>query len=530
MNSRPRPRSASFGPTSRALSFGFDQTLDRSIVRKRQSMSALPSLSGVFREDEHPHTAPLFDQFFIVGANPLNFSPAPVLLMAYPASNAFLAPHELKRLPDFCFPHGFGRVSDDRYLEQFVFEIGASANPFRLFGVCSVASFRGCADAFFARGAAKEHPVCLCFLTRNPLIATAFHTLYFLSRALGGTVPALTAHAPRRAPPPAPAGALLPGMVADGGAQCLAGLAVPAWFSAQLGFFRELMPVDAVQRVSLARSSAMSFPNLAQAPRCLFYASLDLLFTSLAPAAVVHAVSLFLLERQIVFVCRDTHRLTLCLLCVRGLAAPFRYRGSFVPVLPAGAAYAGLLDAPTPFVVGVLRSSGARVPAHVCVVDLDAGTVRDPDSGPLVVGSGAVVQALEALLAKCAPLPPARPSPALYAQAVRERKSEFASLHSYLHFERRTVLAEAECAEIIALFAALVAPALEAFAALCSVTDRTDSARPVTVFNAELFLESTAGPDSAFYAAFAQTCMFQEFIERRMDELARPLAPSILVP
>jgi hypothetical protein len=63
-------------------------------------------------------------------------------------------------------------------------------------------SFRHCADLFFARGPSKDYPMCLCFLTRNPLIATSFHILYFFSRALSGTVPALTARAPRL--PPAP--------------------------------------------------------------------------------------------------------------------------------------------------------------------------------------------------------------------------------------------------------------------------------------------------------------------------------------
>jgi hypothetical protein len=53
------------------------------------------------------------------------------------------------------------------------------------------------------------------------------------------------------------------------------------------------------------------------------------------------------------------------------------------------------------------------------------------------------------------------------------------------------------------------------------VTDRTDEQHPVTVFNKELFFASLSPQMSPFYFAFSQTTMFQEFIDKKMDEKSR---------
>jgi hypothetical protein len=281
----------------------------------------------------------------------------------------------------------------------------------------------------------------------------------------------------------------------------------------------------------------MTIPNLSRARNCLFYASLDLLFQSLSIERVLQVFSLFLLERQMVFVSADSHRLTLAMLCLRGLAMPFRYRGSFLPVLPDRDEYSDLLDAPTPYAIGVLNSNTkVRIPSHACVIDLDAGTVADPDHGPLVPGAKMAIRTLKKLIQATILLPQPGWHGAKemgevntrYCQAVREHKAEFASLHSYWRCPRKRLFTEAHTDEIVAVFAELLAPPLEAIASICFVTDCTDRHRPVTVLNRELFRQTIKENESAFYEAFTQTTMFQEFIDRKMDEKSREIAALII--
>jgi hypothetical protein len=109
--------------------------------------------------------------------------------------------------------------------------------------------------------------------------------------------------------------------------------------------------------------------------------------------------------------------------------------------------------------------------------------------------------------------------------------SGLASWHSYIRSERRILFNEEQVDEIAAMFAALLAPDIAARALLFFVTDRTEPRRPITIFNAELFLASLEGKDAQFFRAFAQTMMFHEFIDRQIDETTSDLvAQSALIP
>jgi hypothetical protein len=279
----------------------------------------------------------------------------------------------------------------------------------------------------------------------------------------------------------------------------------------------------------------MSIPSACEAENAVFYAALDLLFSSLSVENVLHAVSLFLLERPVVVLCSDLHRQSLCTLCLRELVRPFRYRGTFLPVLPECEKYRAVLESPMPYVVGILKSRAAvRIPEYATVVDLDADTVIDPDNGPRVAGAGRAAARLRALFgAWRVDLPPmwtGRRNPE-YAAAVHARKGEFASWHSYVQAPRSLMFSDAQVDEIARIFGTLIAPDVAARAVLCFVTDRTVKRCPVTIFNRELFLASLEEPDAPFYRAFAQTMMFNEFIDRQLDEKGHePSPPSILVP
>jgi hypothetical protein len=365
--------------------------------------------------------------------------------------------------------------------------------------------------------------------------ATSFGILYFLAKLLIGAVASPDVHCGAATILTVSPSDLLPGLEFQGCAQGIVGREIPEWFVRELSFFRGVAPDATPSPLALARRSVMSIPSTYQSVNAVFYAALDVLFSSLSVENILHAVSLFLLERPVVVLCSDLHRLSLCTLCLRDLVRPFRSRGTFLAVLPERENYRAVLESPMPYVVGIVKSRAAvRIPEYATVVDLDADTVIDPDDGPRVAGAGRAAARLRALFAAWrVDLPPmwtGRRNPE-YAEAVHARKGEFASWHSYVHAPRSLMFSDAQVDEIARIFATLIAPDVTARAVLFFVTDRTVKRCPVTIFNRELFLASLEGPDAPFYRAFAQTMMFNEFIDTQVDEKGREPAPlPILVP
>jgi hypothetical protein len=451
----------------------------------------------------------LFDQFFLIGADPLTLSPPPIptILMSYPASNSFLTCEEISELPFFCFPFTFSPITANRekFLQQFIFEIGGNSNPFRIFGICTITLFP---NTWFNSLSTKDYPICLCFLTRTPLIATSFHILYFLAKFLSGSVSTIT-----------------PTIELQCSAQQMIFREIPNSFLQELCYFRRITPHDSKISLALGHKSVMTIPSLFQASNAIFYASLDLLFSSLSVENVMHALSLLLLERQVVILCSDVHQLTLGALCLRELLRPFRWRGAFLPLLPDRDKFRAILEAPMPYVVGVLKSTKTiKIPEYAVMIDLDNDTLIDPEMSPLMPGAKGIVEGLRKRI-QGAELPPmwGNGRNPRYAQIVREKKCEFASWHSYVLCERKFLFTENQVDEIADFCTKMMAPQLAVRTELFFVTDRTFQCSPVTIFNRRLFLESLEGVDAVFCTAFCQTMMFQEFVDKQTDEKSRRL-------
>jgi hypothetical protein len=95
---------------------------------------------------------------------------------------------------------------------------------------------------------------------------------------------------------------------------------------------------------------------------------------------------------------------------------------------------------------------------------------------------------------------------------------------SYLRYHRKYVFGAAIAEQIVQLFAHHVLPALAPLVQPCTITDTTDIAHPVSVFNRDLFLASVPARDRPFYEVFAATMVFQAFADSATDETEREVS------
>ena len=100
--------------------------------------------------------------------------------------------------------------------------------------------------------------------------------------------------------------------------------------------------------------------------------------------AAVKLVAALLLERRVLLVARDAARLVAAQEALRALLHPFAWPHVYIPVV--GTVLADFLHAPTPFLMGVLRSPALPAPpalADVVTCDLDTGATVFPAPVPV---------------------------------------------------------------------------------------------------------------------------------------------------
>lgn len=86
-----------------------------------------------------------------------------------------------------------------------------------------------------------------------------------------------------------------------------------------------------------------------------------------------------LLECKMLFVARASSSLMQCQEAIRALLFPFEWQHVYVPLLPP--ALSAVLDAPVPFMAGIVGSGGvAGTPANpdVVIIDVDSGAIALP--------------------------------------------------------------------------------------------------------------------------------------------------------
>jgi hypothetical protein len=538
--------------------YGFDFKVDRTVISKRLGLET-------FKSPPNPNSVdlgPVFNQLVILGP----FSEQlPKVLLVYPAAPLILDPMEFEHLPSFCFPAGFEptHVKKDLILDQFVFTMRTSrCESGVVYGVCTVASFCGRSDAFFCRGASKAYPVCFCYLTHDPVLAPIFQFTTLLIGWLAGMgIVMVSRNQTERGEEEVE---ILPGMVRDGNVQTRGRFVIPPVFLGQVSFMRELrVHPDEVRAVEVSRTDHLAIPPRSVANRSICFIALDLLCSRLSAIAIVRAMSILLLEKQVVFVASSVHSLSLCMMCLMNLCRPFKLRGTYLTVLPSGTDLVAILDSPFPYACGILKRAGMPgVPSHVVVIDLDSGSICDPDESPVLPQGEVLAASIEAVInrnradvevpATSAPSSPSRISrfssmlrrssessprpPMLESQQPSPEVLDFLKkrLHSlivpahYLSCPRRYIFKPRLVTEIVDMIRRHFAPKLDQLIQQCFITDTTEIEHPVTVFNRELFISSVRGPELPFYEAFLGTTAFDLFSEGMMNDAAEELSHSSL--
>jgi hypothetical protein len=350
---------------------------------------------------------------------------------------------------------------------------------------------------------------------------------------------------------------ILPGLVRGGSAQRRDDFVIPRFFLGELGYMRSLI-VDDFKEVTIpiSKKDAILIPERQVADRSICYIALDMLCSRMSWMTIVQTVSILLLEKQVVFVAKSVHFLSLCVLCLRSLCRPFRFRGTYLSVLPSGPDFVGVLDSPVPFVCGIVkRTDMPEIPSHVVVIDLDGGVIRDPEMSPLLPQGTELVATLDSLIKRqrgdieipgpdtprhrtrslsqlgTRRPPPAAPpvqspppkvpdqrTPEVIIEFIKKRRHPLILPWHYMRYQRRYIFGPVLVGEIVDLFRRHLAPRLDQLIRPCFITDTTDIDNPVTVFNRELFLASVPPKERPFYEAFVATTSFTEFAEGRMEE------------
>ena len=91
---------------------------------------------------------------------------------------------------------------------------------------------------------------------------------------------------------------------------------------------------------------------------------------------VVKILNVLMLERSILILGADQETVSICSSCIVDLLNPFKWQGTFIPVVPN--TMVEFLSSPVPFVIGMVRGEGLKEKAKeegVCVVDLERGEV-----------------------------------------------------------------------------------------------------------------------------------------------------------
>ena len=522
--------------------YGYESKIHERISRRRQSMNLTNRLSYLTEDNQE---FAFFDQILIIGARPSNEfieAAVPEILVMFPASPLLFSAEDYVAIPSFCFPKGFtptdpDAVKKEQIISQFVFELPGSGEKRKYFGVCTVFSLIDRPDTFFFNHASKRYPTCLCILTSNPNLSCQFTYETFLARLLSGKVRGYKKREVEL-PPPEEDIELLPGMVNAKGAQKINAFLVPNMFLVEMTYVKQLKASPDVEiELLLAEGKKVKIPTVRLAMLSIPYGGMDALFTALSVESVVRCVSMMLLEKQMVFTGEDEHILSMSVLCLRELLKPFKYQGTFLPIVPNSEQYLNILQSPVPFVCGLVKTELPReIPDYVAIIDLSTGEITDPDDVPLVPDAKSLIKKLTKMLIKQNKeilIPPAKPgtsganSP--YVQFVAKHLTSSVSPNPYFISPKKYIFSRKLVDDILDMFRKLIAPNLENVIAPCFVSDTTDIENPVTIFNRELFLESVSKKARPFFAEFVNTTMFQEFCDSKTDEKEQILSQHMSV-
>jgi hypothetical protein len=437
---------------------------------------------------------PPFEQFLWFG--PTRQHPLHVVA-AFPAVEIFET--SISKIVWYCYPTGVSRRHlrgvDHGYLaDQFAFQIATGSRV--LYGVC-LHAYADCASVFpYAVHLGYDRICfCLCVLTTTP--ALAFH-FAFLEELAGVIASQGSVARSMPEPPVLPEGKPIPHLVVERGFGAYRRLTVPEGLAASVvSLYGELNPPE------FEVDSALS-------------TSLGTLFSLLDPEDVLAAVGYVMLDAQIVVIGTSLQEITMVVFALVSLIRPFTFAGTVIPVLPNSEAALQTLQLPTPFLSGCVSTdelAQIHVEETVVRIDLDARKIHaKPGLFPPFPrdGEGELLELLK------------RP------RSSTEKPGFPGELPGLLG---HTLDFGTETAEEIARAVLTPLDTVLSDGLICFfVTDISEAAGGITVFNRELF-RATAPPEHGpFFEQLMDAMTFQSYIEDRIgqfmlerDQGARPL-------
>ena len=357
-----------------------DPRLEQSIERKRRYTSSMSF--QVDKEDEKPQ---LFEHFMIVGVppniDPNVQEPEPKILFIYPSSPLFFSEDDFNQTVDFCFPngiqpHGLEYKRKNIFLSEFAFRLDSKT----IYGICVHFIANPNRTPFFATEESLKYPFCFCILTRVPLLSVHFQYLTYMvllyCRVLNpNSERELTIREND-------SDETLSYLIKENGTARWPKTRYPDILHNELAYFRSMeRATNRDNKYQLSEDMWLIIPPINTSLRSIAMTTLDVLFSCLDIPSITRLFEALLLEHHIIFKSSDLHSLTLSVLAARTLLNPFKIGASLLPIVPNIPKYLQFIEAPFPYIYGVLSTSASpflSLPQNVCVVDLDNGTVDDP--------------------------------------------------------------------------------------------------------------------------------------------------------
>lgn len=325
----------------------------------------------------------MFAQFLIVGIPP-NGKPTdkPIPLVIYP-------PNQIESLPfsaivDYSLPTGTKPqcepVLDDIINDMFIFRVHSANYDF--ISACVLVTHKNGKLPFYASENTRNTQFAYIITSRNVYYASHMKFLRFAASYFSGRIqnPNITYAKPINVPQ------LMPQVLPQDYTATLNILhhnsfhlplfacdSIHSYFQFQHGENKmKLTPYHYV--------GPTSGPN--QTIKYSEFFSFDTLFSIFPTKSILTLISCALCDHRIVFVGKSLQNITMSVTALSHLLRPLKFSGAVVPILPANPSYITLLEAPTPYIIGVPRCD--LLPS----VDVDDGVIlADTDSGMVDFGN-----------------------------------------------------------------------------------------------------------------------------------------------
>ncbi len=226
--------------------------------------------------------------------------------------------------------------------------------------------------------------------------------------------------------------------------------------------------------------------------------TISALCQSLSLESILTFFSAVLLERQVVLFCPNVGVLCGVALSLVPILLPFSWQSLLLPVLPATASRLDLLEAPVPFVVGVLfKTQEVRSRCGGLVrVNIYKDRVKNANSLPTLPNAAELTVALAGAHAKL-------------QQLGRERANAARPVH--VVSEAQAALANSFSATLQTYLQGLVAD-LKGYT-ITDVSEGSGEQQRVSVLLKDSFLDSFPPRDRVFMRQFAETQMFSVYCD-----------------